>query len=166
MLLVLPFFFFFLFVSGELHMACSSSIVKDIVEDLPRFGHFFPWVRFCFSPSQPRFFFKRSIKVSFSDELLSLTSRLGNLDNGSLGFSGHIPHAVNLDCIFFSYFLLECLLNVLSKEGKYFLSNDPSVHTSFFHSSSITLHDLFKEENTTTSRGFKRCVTLGGNITK
>ena len=97
MLLVLPlFFFFFLFISGELRMACSSNTVEDSTS--PGLEFFFPRVRFCFSLSKQRFFFKRSIKVSFSDELLSLTSRFGNLDNGSLGSSGHIPHALNPDC--------------------------------------------------------------------
>ena len=52
-----------------------------------------------------------------------------------------------------------------SREGKHLLSNDPSIRTSFFHSSSITLQDLFKEENTATSSGC-RCVAFSGNIMK
>ena len=36
----------------------------------PKFGNFFPQVHFWFSLSQPWFFFKRSIKVSLSNELL------------------------------------------------------------------------------------------------
>ena len=83
------------------------------------------------------------------------------ISDGSLQSSEHIPHALNTDCKFFFFIVCSWVFtNCSSREGKYFLSND----TSFFHSSSITLQDLFKEENITTSSGCKRCVALDGNI--
>ena len=79
--------------------------------------------------------------------------------------SGHIPHALNPDCKIFFMFCSWVFTKRFGREGKHLLSNDPSIRTSFFHSSSITLQDLFKEENTATSSGC-RCLAFSGNIMK